>query len=226
VSGGGDVGAVLARSSLFAELGPDALASLASGCRTRLLRKGQTLFFEGDPSEAAFVIVEGRLKATVASKHGEERLVAVASAGVTIGELGCLDGSPRSASVAALSDVVVVVVPAEAVWRAIDSDPGVRRTVLGALATAVRRVNGEASDLVFLDLPRRLAKLLVAEVESAGSERLRLGLSQTDLGQRLGATRQSVNTALRAFVRRGWISLDAAELVVVDPDALRRFLGT
>jgi CRP/FNR family transcriptional regulator, cyclic AMP receptor protein len=88
----------------------------------------------------------------------------------------------------------------------------------------LRRLTGEASDLVFLDLPRRVAKMLLSEIDSRGSERVTLGLNQTEVGQRVEGTRQSVNTALRAFVRRGWITVDGNHIVIEDPPALRRFL--
>jgi CRP-like cAMP-binding protein len=93
------------------------------------------------------------------------------------------------------------------------------------LAGTVRRLTGSASDLVFLDLPRRLAKLLLAEATAApdGAPRVDIGMSQTGLAARLGVTRQTLNRALAGLTRHGWIEVSGSEFVLLDPEALSRF---
>jgi CRP-like cAMP-binding protein len=97
--------------------------------------------------------------------------------------------------------------------------------VAAELAAMVRRLTGGTADLVFLDLPRRLAKLLLAEArrEPTGLLRVELGMSQSGLAARLGVTRQSLNRALGGLVRRGWIRPEDGGYVLRDPAALRRF---
>jgi CRP-like cAMP-binding protein len=221
-----DIPAILGRASLLAGVAPDTLASLGRECRTRQYRRGQSVFFEGDPSDAVLIVVEGRLKVIASSNEGDEMLLDVAEPGDSVGEVGVLDGQPRSATVDALEDTTVVVVPARALWDCIDQNPSVARAVVHSLGATLRRLTGNASDLVFLDLPRRVAKVLLAEMETGDSNRVTLGLNQTEVGHRIGGTRQSVNVALRAFVRRGWISVDGSEIVIEDASALRRFLAT
>jgi CRP/FNR family cyclic AMP-dependent transcriptional regulator len=223
--GGGDaVAAVLGRAAILAGVAPATLALLAGSCRSRRYRRGQPVFFQGDESDSLLIVVDGRLKVVTTSPDGDEMLLHVVEPGESVGEVGVLDGQPRSATVEALEDTAVVVVPADALWDCIDRNPAVARAVVRSLGATLRRLTDSAADLVFLDLPRRVAKVLVAELDAHGSERLTLGLSQTELGHRVGGTRQSVNAALRTFVRRRWIEVDGTHIVVTDAAALRHFL--
>jgi CRP-like cAMP-binding protein len=216
----------LEAADLLKGAGPAAVESLALGCRTRRYRKGQSVFFQGDPSDAVLVVAEGRLKVSVSSEDGSEILLDLVEPGQSVGDVGVLDGQPRSADVQALADTAVVVIPADALWACMDEFPDVARAAVRALAARLRRLTDDASNLVFLDLPRRVAKLILAELDGQGTDRIALGLSQAEIGQRLGATRQSVNTALRAFVRRGWIQVAGQQIDVLDAQAMRRFLKT
>jgi CRP/FNR family cyclic AMP-dependent transcriptional regulator len=226
VVAGNEIPGALGRAGLLAGVAPDVLVSLGRDCRARRYRRGQPVFFQGDTSDTVLIVIDGRLKVTTSSPDGDEMLLDVVEPGESVGEVGVLDGQPRSATVEALEDTTVVVVPAEALWDCIDRHPTAARAVVRSLAATLRRLTGDAGDLVFLDLPRRIAKMLLSEVDSRGSEQVTLGLNQTELGQRVGGTRQSVNTALRAFVRRGWISVNGTQIMIDDPAALRRFVAT
>jgi CRP-like cAMP-binding protein len=104
-------------------------------------------------------------------------------------------------------------------------NPQALLAVAALLAATVRRVTDAAADLVFLDVPRRLAKLLVAEAvaQPDGTEVCDLNMSQSGVAARLGATRQSLNRALNEFARRGWVTADGAVIQLDDAAALRRF---
>jgi CRP-like cAMP-binding protein len=95
-------------------------------------------------------------------------------------------------------------------------------------AATVRRLTGSASDLVFLDLPRRLAKLLLAEAAPGpdGVLVVDVGMSQTGLAARLGVTRQTLNRALTGLVRHGWVDPRDGSYVLREPEALQRFAGS
>ena len=102
--------------------------------------------------------------------------------------------------------------------------------LLRTLGSLIRRLTGQASDLVFLDLDGRIAKMLVGMAERDGTERdgsvvLDLALTQSDLAEMVGGSRQSLNQTLHAFERRGWLTLGRREIVLVDTEALRRRAG-
>jgi CRP/FNR family cyclic AMP-dependent transcriptional regulator len=171
------------------------------------------------------VVRRGRVRIFVASPHGEELTLAVLGPGDTMGELSIIDGAARSAGAQAMEATELLTLPAADVRAAFEADPALLMAVAGELAGIVRRLTGGTADLVFLDLPRRLAKLIVAEARRTpdGAIRLEAGMSQSGIAARLGVTRQSLNRALSGLTRRGWISAAGGGYVVHDVAALRRF---
>jgi CRP-like cAMP-binding protein len=220
-----DVVAQLRSAALFADVTPSRLVPLASRAFVRRFAPGQVLFTEGEPSDHLYVVRSGRVRILVQSVHGEDMTLSVLGPGDTIGELSMIDGQPRSASAEALSATELVTLPADDVRAALHADPVLLLAVAAELASTVRRLTSGTADLVFLDLPRRLAKLLVTEAreEPAGRLRVDLGMSQSGLADRLGVTRQSLNRALAGLLRRGWITAEDGGFVIPDPTALRQF---
>jgi CRP/FNR family transcriptional regulator, cyclic AMP receptor protein len=220
-----DLAADVARVSLFAGLAEDELASVAVAAHSRRLARGQILFSEGEPSDYLFLVRSGRLRVFLASPRGEELTLAVAGPGQTLGELAVLDRQPRSASVDALEAAELVAIAGDDVRELLDTNPRAMRAVALGLAAAIRRLNGTAADLVFLDLPRRLAKLLLSEssMRPDGTIQSQLGMSQSGVAARLGVTRQSLNRALSGLAQRGWVTVDGTLVQLDDVPALMRF---
>jgi CRP/FNR family cyclic AMP-dependent transcriptional regulator len=220
-----DVLGELRRTSLFASARDDQLRPLTDRAYTRRLAPGQILFTEGEPSEHLYVVRSGRVRIVVTSSHGDELTLTVLGPGDTFGELSVIDGSPRSAPAEALESVELLAVGAAEARQVLEREPAILLAAAAELAAMVRRLTGNAGDLVFLDLPRRLAKLLVTEATPGRDGRLRtdLGMSQSGLAARLGVTRQSLNRALSGLTRRGWIAAEGPVVVVLDAGALRRF---
>jgi CRP-like cAMP-binding protein len=217
--------AALRRTELFASAEPGRLARLAERGFVRRFSTGQVVFTEGEPSEHLYVVRTGRVRVLVTSAHGDELTLSVLGPGDTMGELSIIDRSARSASAEAVEPSELLTLPAADVRAAFEADPALLLSVAGELAAIVRRLTGGAADLVFLDLPRRLAKLIVAESRESrtGVIRVEVGMSQAGLAARLGVTRQSLNRALSGLTRRGWLSAAEGGYVVHDLPALRRF---
>lgn len=217
--------AELRRTSLFSAAGDDALRPLAGHAFRRRLAAGQILFTEGEPSEHLFVVRSGRIRIVVSSPHGDELTLSVLGPGDTFGELSVIDGGARSATAEALDAVELLAVGAAEARQLLEREPALLLAVAAELAASVRRLTGNAGDLVFLDLPRRLAKLLLGEAAPGpdGRPRAAIGMSQSGLAARLGVARQSLNRALTGLVRRGWIATEGADVILLDPSALRRF---
>ena len=148
--------------------------------RPRTVRRGGYLFVEGDDSTSVVVFAAGRLKLVVTSPDGEHLLPGVLDPPTVLGEIGVIDGGPRSATAEILEDATVLIVPAEEIWRLLRADSAFVGATLASLIGRTRTLTKTTADLVFLDLPGRLARLWA---ETAASE----------LGQRVGASRQSVN---------------------------------
>lgn len=220
-----DVVAELAQVRLFARLDEAALAALAGKVFLRRLSRGQVLFTEGEPSEHLYVVRSGRLRVYVSSPRGDQLVLSVLSAGEALGELSVLDGRPRSAGVDALDAVELIVVSAAEVRALLQSNHEALMAVALELASVIRRLTGNAADLVFLDLPRRLAKLLIAQSVTLADGRTDslLQMNQSGVAAQLGVTRQSLNRALAGLAKRGWIQVEGVRVRLRDVEAMRRF---
>lgn len=217
------VGRLLKATPTLAALDASDLELVAESCRVRVLKRGQFLFAEGDPADSFVVVASGRLRVLVTSADGGELVLSVLGPGDSLGEVGCLDGGARSATVEVLQDSVVVQLPSGDLLALVERRPQVARDLLAQMASLLRRLTGATSDLVFLDVPRRVAKVLAQAADEAGEGDLEVADTQSQIGARVGGTRQSVNAALHALERRGWIEVSGRHIAIRDVQALRRF---
>jgi CRP-like cAMP-binding protein len=221
---------VLRRTELFGSLSDDELQRLAATSRTRTYRRGQYLWYQGDPGDSLLVVCDGRLKVVLGSEAGDEAVLHSVGRCEVIGELAVLDGAPRSASVVALERTTAVVLPRAAVFDAMARHPAVLDAMLRALGRLVRRLTETNGDLVFLDLGGRLAKLLLRLAQGRAPDGdgvvLDTHLTQSELAAMIGATRPAVNRVLRLFAERGLITVDGQVIVLKDLPGLRRRAGS
>ncbi len=215
----------LHKVSLFSQSSPASVQGLAARAIRRSYRRGQVLFQAGDASDTLMVVVRGRIQILATSADGAELTFDVIRAGEVLGTLGVVDGGPRSTSAISLEDADLILLPRQSVLDVLSAEPATTHKLLLNVAASLRRLTDATADLVFLDLPRRLAKLLV-EHPTATGRRVDLGLTQSQVATVVGGTRQSVNAALGGFARRGWIRVDGQIVVLLDPESLHRFAGT
>jgi len=223
------VAEVLGSTRVFGALDRHALLDLSAGSRQRTYGRGQYLWYQGDPGDHLVVICTGLVKVVLASELGDEIVLVTLGRHETVGELALLDGSPRSASVVAVEPTTVLMLSRAAVLEAMAAHPTVLDAVLRSLGQLVRRLTEQTGGLVFLDLPGRVAKVLLQLAHRhARDDRhmvLDVGLSQSDIAAMVGATRPAVNRILQLFASRGLISVDGRVIVIRDPSALRRRAG-
>lgn len=221
------VASVLAKTAIFADLPELARRQLAGKGMQRSYSRGQFLFYQGDPGDRLVVILEGLVKVMVASEHGVEIVLVTVGPPETLGELAMLDGAPRSASVQALEPTTVLLLPRAAVLPLLQDHPQLVIALLAALGRLVRRLTEQTADLVFLDLPGRVAKFLVRMADDRGVPEgdavvLDLQVTQGDLARLVGGSRPAVNRILQSFASRGALELQGQRVVVTDLAALRR----
>jgi CRP/FNR family transcriptional regulator, cyclic AMP receptor protein len=224
------VAAALHQTAIFAELPDSAVRELAQVCLQRTYRRGQFLWYQGDPGDYLVAIVQGLVKVTVTSPHGDEMLLVTLGPLEVVGELSVIDGGPRSASVVALRPTTGIVISRSALIALMQRSPICFDVLLRSLGALVRRLTEQATDLVFLDLPARVAKLLLREAEARSGEQRQgavvdLGLNQTELAQMVGASRPAVNRVLQSLAARGSISIDGGKITIHNFIALRRRAG-
>jgi CRP/FNR family cyclic AMP-dependent transcriptional regulator len=225
------VAAALHQTAIFGELPDSALRELAQVCLQRTYRRGQFLWYQGDPGDYLVVIVQGLVKVTVTSPRGDEMLLVTLGPSEVVGELSVIDGGPRSASVVALRPTTGIVIGRAALIALMQRSPICFDVLLRSLGALVRRLTEQATDLVFLDLAARVAKLLLREAEGRSGEQRQgalvdLGLTQTELAQMVGASRPAVNRVLQGLAARGAISIiNGGKIMIQDSSALRRRAG-
>ena len=168
------------------------------------------------------VVVSGRVKVVVRSADGAELTLTVIRPHGVFGELSVADSGPRSADAETLEESQLLLIPRETIQRACAQQPALAQALTGSLAATLRRLTEATSDLVFLDLPRRVAKVLLSQPRGADG-RIRSRMSQQELSHQAGSTRQSVNAALRGFERRGWIRVRDRAVIVQQEAALGAF---
>jgi CRP-like cAMP-binding protein len=183
------------------------------------------VFTRSDPGDTVIVVVSGRVKVTVRSADGGELTLAVIHPGGLLGELGVVDGGPRSADAETLEECQLLLIPRDAVRDICARVPSAAQALTNSIAAMLRRLTEATADLVFLDLPRRVAKILLSQPRGDDGV-IRPRMSQEELAHQAGGTRQSVNAALRGFERRGWIEMQDRTVALRQPDALGRFAGT
>ena len=221
-------GDALRMCGLFTAADDDAIESLVRVLRVRRFRRGETIFHQGDPGDALFVVATGSVKVVLPSDEGAEpAIVAILGPGEFFGELAILDGAPHSATIVAVEATETLVLHRDAFLSLIDTDPGLRRALLASLATEIRRLTGHVEDLHFLDLPARLASRIVGLATTApsgdnGEIRIAWPYTQSELAGMIGGSRQSVNRLLADLTDQGLVRLERDQLVVLDGDRLAR----
>ena len=219
-----DVTDVLRTTDLFGSASDEDLEAISAASRSRTFRRGQILFTAGDPGNTLIMVISGRVKVVVRSADGGELTLTVIAPGGVFGEVSVVDGGPRSADSEALEDCRLLFIPHKVIQDLCGRTPSVAQALASAVAANLRRLTEDTSDLVFLDLPRRVAKVLLSQPrDDAGV--IGHKMTQEELAHRVGGARQSVNAALRGFERRGWIEVRDRAVTVKQAVALGRFAG-
>jgi CRP/FNR family cyclic AMP-dependent transcriptional regulator len=221
---------LLSNTRLFGTMSADALQRVAEKARRRSYSRGEVIFREDDPGDALCVVVKGLVKIYLTSVDGDEMLLVTLGPSAVFGELPMVDGGLRSASAAAVEPSTLLTLTRSALLEALSSSPQLVDGLLRSMGSMVRRLTDQAADLVFLDLHGRVAKLLLGLAEERGTTdaaglALDLHLTQTDLANMVGGSRQSVNQVPHSFERRGYLELDGRRIIIKKPDLLLRRAG-
>lgn len=221
---------LLGQTHLFKDLDEASVLKLAEQASQRTYSKGQLIFYQGDLAGSLFIMKEGLVKVFVTSEDGDEMLLVTLRPPDTFGELALLDGSERSASAEALENTTLLELKREPFVELVRSSPNMTEAVLRSMGGVLRRLTEQASDLVFLDLHGRVAKLVMQMADERGAAsgptiELDLKLTQTDIAAMVGGSRQSVNQILRSFEDRGYLELQGKSMLIKQPDRLRRRAG-
>lgn len=222
---------LLGRIWIFQRLAEPERARLAGLARIRLYKPREAIVEKGDPPRELFVLLRGRAKVLTRGAEGSDAALNVMGPGQVFGEVALLDGQPRSATVVALEECEAAVVDIQSFRDFLMGSPSVALELLGVLAGRVRDLTTRLEDRAFLDVPARLAKQLLwlaqnhGEQTAAGAQ-IEVRLSQQELGDLIGATRESVNKHLSEWTRSGVLKQGRDRIELLDLEALRAVAGT
>jgi len=211
---------------LFATLEPEARRPLAKLIRVQRYSARQVVVWEGEPGGTLFLSLTGYFKAITTGSDGKEMLLSIMGPGEVFGELSALDGQPRSASVVTLEPGELASIERPALFELMASSPRLAIGLIEVLAQRVRTLTKRYETISSLDVPQRLAQVLVSLAQKHGQPegsrvRIPVRLSQTDLGSMVGATRESVNKQIRKWTDAGVLRREAGCVVILDFAALR-----
>ncbi|MCI1934960.1 MAG: Crp/Fnr family transcriptional regulator [Bifidobacteriaceae bacterium] len=221
---------ILLKTPLFSHVSADEAALLLPSLQPHTFNKGDYIFREGDTDHQMFVIESGRVKLTRTSRDNRVQLLSIHGRGEILGEIPVFDpqGGPRTASAVVMTNnTTVASLTHEALFGWLNEHPRVAISMLQVLANRMRKNNERISSLVFTDVPGRLAKTLLDLAVRFGEpteEGLVVphDLTQEELAQLVGSSRETVNKALMDFTNRKWIARKGRTIVIFQPGKLIR----
>ncbi|HLF28805.1 MAG TPA: Crp/Fnr family transcriptional regulator [Anaerolineae bacterium] len=216
----------LKQAPLFSGLSDAEIDASAKDFVPNRFRQGETIFHQGDAGQLLYLIEAGQVRIFVLGEEGQETSVVLYGAGDIFGELAVIDGLPRSAGAVAMEETIVLTLNRDRFREQLRRTPQLALNFMKALSVRVRYSTQQLGSLAVLDVPGRLARKLLELAQTYGvaepeGVRIAMALTQTDLASLIGATRESINKALAAFRRQGYILLRRHQVTIVDPDALR-----
>ena len=209
---------VFQRHALFHPLTPQEIEFLATYSRVEHFAKGTTIFMKGDEGSGLMAPLKGQVRISVTSAEGKEIVLNIVRPGEVFGEIALLDGRPRSADAVTMTDCDVLVLDRREFIPFIKAHPDVALKLIEVLCARLRRTSEQVEDMLFLDLAARLAKTLLRLSRDLKSTTI--AITQKDLGQMVGLSRESTNKQLRAWERRNWVKLVKGGVALTDIEAL------
>ncbi len=220
---------LLAQVGLFADLTAAELVGLASLMRPRPYAKDEVIYLRGDPGTAFYVIASGKVKIALTSPDGKELILRRLAPGGFHGELALLDDEPRSADAVATESSVLLVLQRDAFRQFLAEHPDIATKLLGTVSQYLRRNAELIQDATFLDVPARLARILLELASQPGNAELPPPgavipdrMKQGELASLVGATRESINKWLGSFEKQGLISYDKGQITLLRPSGLKQ----
>jgi CRP/FNR family transcriptional regulator, cyclic AMP receptor protein len=218
---------LLGQIPMFEQLGSEDLEELSGSLQQRRYAKGEVIFHQGDVGTALFIVRRGEVAIRLSSAEGKEVILALLGRGDAFGELALLDGEPRSTDAVAREESSLLSLHQEDFRRFLSERPRVAMGLLAVLSRMVRRVTQIVHDSAFLDARARLVRVLVDLARTQGQQgsegRVIIPrLTQAELANLCGVTRESANKWLRFYAREGLLTYEGGQITLVDPERLRR----
>jgi CRP/FNR family cyclic AMP-dependent transcriptional regulator len=213
---------VLRKVPLFATMREGDILAFAELVRERSFPKGSVIVFEDDPGDALYLVARGQVKVVLIGEDGREVILSVLGEGNFFGEMSLIDEKPRSATVIAMVDSVVLVLRREDFQARLRTSPEIAIALLRELSRRLRRADEKIGSLVLLDVNGRLADLILRLAEEEGGDRITKKLTHNVLAQMIGSSRETVSRTMRDFVERDLVQVSRKEITILNRPLLER----
>ncbi|WP_291474329.1 CRP-like cAMP-activated global transcriptional regulator GlxR [Corynebacterium sp.] len=223
----GEVHEILSRAGIFQGVESAAVNTLIEQLESTTFPRGTTIFDEGEPGDRLFIIISGKVKLARHAPDGRENLLTIMGPSDMFGELSIFDPGPRTSAAVCVTEVTAATMDSQMLHDWIQAHPEISEQLLRVLARRLRRTNNALADLIFTDVPGRVAKALLQlanrfGVQEGGALRVHHDLTQEEIAQLVGASRETVNKALAEFAHRGWIRLEGKSVLISDTERLAK----
>jgi CRP/FNR family transcriptional regulator, cyclic AMP receptor protein len=212
---------ILRNHPVLGELPRASIQRLLACASRRKVRRGTTVFAKGDAGTQLIAILSGRIKIAISSPEGREAVLNVVHEGELFGEIALFDGRPRTAAAIAITDCELMSIDRRHFLPLVREQPDIAIKLIEILCARLRRSSEQYEDIMFLNLRARVAKLLLRLAEEAGGPLPRKVLvTQQEMSQLAGMSRESINKQLRSWAQAKWVRLERGGVVVLRPEAL------
>ena len=216
---------IIERNGLFRGLERSTIDRIAGLATRRSYKADSVVFMRGDPGDALYGVVTGRVRISASAARGKEISLNVMDPGDAFGEIALLDGQPRTAAATTLAPTELIVIRRDQFLELLQREPKLAVHLIELLCKRVRWTSEQMEDSSLLAAPARIAKRVLGLAATQGRPTPagpQLKISQEQLAQFLGLSRQIVNKHLQTWKRKGWISLGRGSIVVANDKALRK----
>jgi CRP/FNR family cyclic AMP-dependent transcriptional regulator len=215
--------AVLRNHPFFCDLDPEALDQLCRYAKHTTLKRGATIFSKGDPGNSLFAVISGTVKMSVSSADGRSAIFNLIGAGEIFGEIALLDGLGRSADVTANTNCEVFVIDRREFIPFVRSQPELAMKFIELLCTRLRWTSDQVEQIILQNLPGRLASALLrlTEKHKLAPGGRTIAVTQQEISEMVGMTRESINKQLRVWAARKWVRLEHGAIVVLNAEPLQ-----
>ena len=214
---------VLRKHPYFADLEPEAFEQLCRYAKHTTLKRGATIFSRGDQGTNLIAVISGTVKISISSPDGRNAILNLIGAGEIFGEIALLDGQPRTADATANSNCEIFTIDRREFIPFVRSQPTVAMKLIELLCGRLRWTSDQVEQVILQNLPGRLASALLrlSDKNKHAPEGRTISITQQEISEMVGMTRESINKQLRAWAARGWVRLEHGAIVVLKPDALQ-----
>jgi CRP/FNR family transcriptional regulator, cyclic AMP receptor protein len=214
---------VLRKHPIFCDLDAEALDQLGRYAKHTTLKRGATIFSKGDPGNSLVAVVSGTVKISVSSPDGRSAILNLIGAGEIFGEMSVLDGQARSADCTANTNCEIFVIDRRDFIPFVKSQPALAMKFIELLCMRLRWTSDQVEQVILQNLPGRLASALIrlTEKHKLAPGGRTIAITQQEISEMVGMTRESINKQLRAWAARKWVRLEHGAIVVLDAASLQ-----